>query len=321
MAVDELLVRRGSGARAGCPWQPGRPGGVVELARVVGRGVHGLEARDASASRRSSRISTSSTRAGSIRSTLSASVTSTLACESSIRWRIPSSPYRTDIDRRIAPAFHVPKKAAAVSGVAGSSIATRSPRSTPWARSTLANCAAMSCISPQLTPPLVPAPVLPDHRELVARVLVADVRGDVVALGHVPAVLSAGLLVAGHGQGRHDPETTVSYAPLPDPWLPPAPTSTRCISTSRRAARSAAPSASRRATAGCICACVWSAARSAAATPLRTSTPAATRPRTTTRSWPRSSPARTGAGATRTSSRSSWRGTPLRRTQLGRRQA
>jgi hypothetical protein len=36
---------------------------------------------------------------------------------------------------------------------------------------------------------------LPDHRRLVARVLVADVGGDVVALGHVPRVLGACLLV------------------------------------------------------------------------------------------------------------------------------
>ena len=42
--------------------------------------------------------------------------------------------------------------------------------------------------------------VLVHHRELVGRVLVADVGGDVVALGHVPAVLVAGLLVALHGE-------------------------------------------------------------------------------------------------------------------------
>ncbi len=36
---------------------------------------------------------------------------------------------------------------------------------------------------------------LPDHRRLVARVLVADVGGDVVALGHAPLVLGARLLV------------------------------------------------------------------------------------------------------------------------------
>jgi hypothetical protein len=37
--------------------------------------------------------------------------------------------------------------------------------------------------------------VLVDHRELLARVLVADVGGDVVTLRHLPAVLSARFLV------------------------------------------------------------------------------------------------------------------------------
>ena len=45
-------------------------------------------------------------------------------------------------------------------------------------------------------PPLVALPVLPDHREPVAVVLVAHVARDVVALGHVPAVRRAHLLVA-----------------------------------------------------------------------------------------------------------------------------
>jgi hypothetical protein len=39
---------------------------------------------------------------------------------------------------------------------------------------------------------------LVNHCELVARVLVADVRGDVVALGHAPLVRVADLLVAVH---------------------------------------------------------------------------------------------------------------------------
>src|SRR5438552_3770024 len=47
----------------------------------------------------------------------------------------------------------------------------------------------------ELNPALVPAPVLPDHREALALVLVADVGGDVVALGHVPGVLRAHLVV------------------------------------------------------------------------------------------------------------------------------
>ena len=44
-------------------------------------------------------------------------------------------------------------------------------------------------------PALVALPVLPDHREPVALVLVADVAGDVVALRHLPAVRRAHLLV------------------------------------------------------------------------------------------------------------------------------
>ena len=43
---------------------------------------------------------------------------------------------------------------------------------------------------------------LPHHGRLVARVLVADVGGDVVALGHVPLVVGAELFV-GPGPGSH----------------------------------------------------------------------------------------------------------------------
>ena len=70
---------------------------------------------------------------------------------------MPSSPYRTDIESRIAPHFHVPKNAAAVSGVGGSSIATRSPFSTPSARSTFANRLESSCSSPHCTSRTVPS--------------------------------------------------------------------------------------------------------------------------------------------------------------------
>ena len=86
-----------------------------------------------------------------MRPAFAALVTSTFGCESVTRWRMPSSPYSTDIDSRIAPSFHTPKNAAAVSGLGGSSIATRSPGSTPCARSTLANRLESSCSSPQLT--------------------------------------------------------------------------------------------------------------------------------------------------------------------------
>ena len=52
----------------------------------------------------------------------------------------------------------------------------------------------------QLAPPDLAhgaAEVLVDHRELVRRMLVAHVGGDVVVLGHLPAVLGEGFLVAG----------------------------------------------------------------------------------------------------------------------------
>ena len=51
----------------------------------------------------------------------------------------------------------------------------------------------------QLAPrhlPLVAAEVLPQHRELVGRVLVADVLGDVVAVGDDPLVRGDRLVVA-----------------------------------------------------------------------------------------------------------------------------
>ena len=55
-------------------------------------------------------------------------------------------------------------------------------------RSTFAAWLARSCSSPHCTSRTVAVEVLVHHRELVARVLVADVGGDVVALRHVPVV-------------------------------------------------------------------------------------------------------------------------------------
>jgi len=88
-----------------------------------------------------------------------------------------------------------PKNAAAVCGVAGSSIATRSPGSTPLGPQDV--CEPVGIIL-ELAPAdlLDPPPeVLVDHRQLVARVAVAHVDRDVVALGHVPVVLRACLLI------------------------------------------------------------------------------------------------------------------------------
>src|SRR3954454_6578818 len=58
---------------------------------------------------------------------------------------------------------------------------------------------------------------LPDHRRLVARMLVADVRGDVVALRHVPAMGRAELLIArpAHGTSGIISRRTVSHADAP----------------------------------------------------------------------------------------------------------
>src|SRR3954464_7482074 len=71
---------------------------------------------------------------------------------------------------------------------------------------------------------------LPDHRRLVARMLVADVRGDAVALRHVPAMVRAELLVArpAHGTPRSSHVRGLEH---PDPrcavWIS-TPTSTGC---------------------------------------------------------------------------------------------
>ena len=79
------------------------------------------------------------------------------------------------------------------------SAAAASPRGRPSRRraprSTLAKRLESSCSSPHCTVADRPVEVLVDHRELVGRVLVADVLGDVVALGHAPLVGGDGLLV------------------------------------------------------------------------------------------------------------------------------
>src|SRR5262245_25927920 len=100
---------------------------------------------------RVSRSSTNVSGARSKRGALAASVTSSFAPESDNRCSIASSPYSTDIARRIAPSFQTPKKTAAASGVGGSTTATRSPRVIPrWARACAA-AFARSCSSPQFS--------------------------------------------------------------------------------------------------------------------------------------------------------------------------
>ena len=139
VAVDELLVgedvavgvddalrlarwcrtcsRAGPGRRRRCPRRRRRRG------------------RRASSPSPSSRTSSSSTSEASKRGAFAASVISSFGVASVSRWRMPSSPYSTDIESRIAPSFQVPKKIAAVSGVGGRTTATRSPFSIPCSRS------------------------------------------------------------------------------------------------------------------------------------------------------------------------------------------
>ena len=95
VAVDELLVREEVAVRVEDPLgEPGGAGGVVELRRVVGQRVLGLERcrRTRPAARRRPAGTTCSTIPSGIRPALARSVTSTLASESFTRWRMPSSP-------------------------------------------------------------------------------------------------------------------------------------------------------------------------------------------------------------------------------------
>ena len=194
--------------------QPGRARRVVELRRVLGERV--LARRRSSPRRRAGSRRRAAGRArpspGRRARAFARLVTSTLACESLTRWRMPSSPYRIDIESRIAPHFQVPKNAAAVSGVGGSSIATRSPFSTPCARRTLAKRLLVACSSPHATSRTLPRKSSWIIASLSARVLVADVLGDVVALGDVPFVLRPHLVVraeARRGSG-HRPSPPVA---------------------------------------------------------------------------------------------------------------
>src|SRR6266542_233343 len=61
------------------------------------------------------------------------------------------------MERRIAPSFQTPKNSAAVSGVAGRTTATRSPRPTPCAASVCAAALARSWSSPQLRSRVAPS--------------------------------------------------------------------------------------------------------------------------------------------------------------------
>ena len=78
-------------------------------------------------------------------------------------------------------------------------MATRSPRSTPRAPQHVGEPVGDVLQLAPVDLADVACEVLVDHRELLARMAVADVGGDVVALGDLPAVLCAGLLVGGEG--------------------------------------------------------------------------------------------------------------------------
>ena len=158
--------------------EPGRAAGVIELRRVVGRRVGGLEHRPALREQLVIEDQHRSTCSRSIRSALAAFVTSTFGCESVTRCRMPRR--RTGPTSTAgSPHLPGPEEWAAVSGVGGNSIATRSPRPTPCATSTFANRSR----DPELAPvdgANVALGVLMDHRQLLARVLVTNVGGDVV---------------------------------------------------------------------------------------------------------------------------------------------
>ena len=188
--------------REGCPW----PARWYPMSNTAGPGrPPPCRRRQTSSSpgraSASSRISTCST---SERSPTGAAfsalvVTSTLACESVSRWRMPSPP-STDIEEqdrpRPSPRYRsTPPLSRAVAGSTTSRRDRRAPHpvrlrahwQSGWRRSWK--------LAPASTRPGLAAEVLVDHRGLIARMTVADIGRDVVARGHLPAVLGAGLFV------------------------------------------------------------------------------------------------------------------------------
>ncbi len=97
------------------------------------------------------------------------------------------------------PSFQVPKKIAAVSGSGREDDRDAVPLGDPVVAQEVRRLVGRDpAARPSSSSRLVAVVALPDHRRLVARMLVADVGGDVVALGHVPLVLRAYVLVGPH---------------------------------------------------------------------------------------------------------------------------
>ena len=188
VAVDELLVREqvavGVDDALG---QAGGAGRVVELGRVVGGGVDRLElgrrgrragrrrararSRDASKRARVGRVGDQHLRA--------ASRSGGGGCRR--RRRAPTSRAAA---RRASRCRRTPPPSPAS---AGSTTATRSPRSTPGVAQHVGGLRWRGpAARPSRSSRTVAVEVLVHHRELVARVLVADVGGDVVALRDMP---------------------------------------------------------------------------------------------------------------------------------------
>ena len=205
VAVDELLV--GEDVAMGVHdalGQPGRAGRVVELGRVLGRGVGGLElGRRAGEQRPSSSTSTSPTtrrRSGRVgrvgdEHPRPASRSGGGGCRR--RRRAPTS---TAGSRR---ASRCRRRSPRSRGSAAARPRRGRRASTPCSREQLRGLVGEVLELAPVELARRPVVALPDHRRLVARVLVADVRGDVVALGDAPLVLGAQLVVRGRGARCH----------------------------------------------------------------------------------------------------------------------
>ena len=191
-------ARAGSGARGRSPSRarscptcsraaPGRRRAVSTLANSVGC--------SASSSVVEHQHGTSASRK---RGAFAASVTSTFGRSRSAGGGSPRRRRARTSTAGCAPSFQVPKKIAAVSGVGGSTTATRSPRSTPCAASRFAAWFERSCSSPHVSSRRSPSKRSWTIASFSRGCLSQHVRGDVVALRHVPLVCCDGLFVPGH---------------------------------------------------------------------------------------------------------------------------
>ena len=183
--------------------QPGGPGGVIELSRIVRGGVHGLEVRRG---------------AGEQVVVQHDQVLDEVAIDPVGVVRVGDEHLRLRVGDAVADALvsvehrHRQQDRARLPGTEehGGRLGRRRQQhrdAVPALDTVVAQHVRALCREVlQLAPAdraLVTPPVLPHHRELVARVLVADVGGDVVARRDVPPMLGAGLLVGARGRRRH----------------------------------------------------------------------------------------------------------------------